>query len=209
MKTQEIFADLAETSRAAELRRFAGIFSGGKEEAVAARVKRVLSRWEADPTQPSYPAGLKRCLAAIGLGLSASGAKKQSSDLQIILTLFEGSATATVDSFVERVTAALAAPPNTAPRTNRTQAADHTLANDLANELARAALDAEAFAKVVDRLRDSKRVSTPTLAAAANRFLGNSKNYTGRKPAIDDIMNRQKQDVRSHARGRALDRIGV
>src|SRR5262245_22795657 len=100
MKTQEMFAalhafaELAEAGRAAELRKFAIICSGGKEEALAARVKRILSRLRTDPAQLSYPIGLKRCLAAIRSGLSATGAKKQSNDLEVVLSLFEGSETA-------------------------------------------------------------------------------------------------------------------
>lgn len=215
MKTQEMFttlrafAGLAEVGPAEELRRFAGAFSGGKQEAVAARVKRVLARWKADPPPQGHPASLKRALVAIEAGLSASGAKKQASDLQVVLSLFDGPGTATVDSFVAQITTVLVAAPSAKPRTSRAHVPDDVLADELAAELARTVLDESAFAKVVDRLRDAKRISTPTLATVANRFLGNSKTYKGRKSAIDDIVSRQKMDAWSHARNKALDRLGV
>jgi len=59
------------------------------------------------------------------------------------------------------------------------------------------------------RLNDANSVSTPTLGAVANRFLGNEKRYSGRKSAIADITKRQEQDARTHARGKALDRLPV
>lgn len=201
------FAELAEGERAEELRKFAGVFSPGKDEAVSARVKRVLSRC---PAQPAHPAGLRKSLVTIASGLSACSAKKQAGDFQAILSLFEGFGMAPVDSFVKQIVAALAAPSvKTSGRRKREQPADHVLAGQLADELAKAVLDPDAFERVVERLRDSKRVSTPTLGVVANRFLANSKSYSGRKAAIDDIIKRQKLDARSHARGKALDRIGV
>lgn len=209
-KTLVAFANLAEAGQAEELRRFARAFSGGKEEAVAARVKRVRARWKATPVERAHPPALKACLVAIGRGLSASGAKKPASDVEAVLSLFEGSATVSVDSFVQQVMAALSAPPVGGPqRGSREKTPDHALARQLVEELASAGLDSVAFARVADRLRDPKLVSTPTLGAVANLFLGNSKNYSGRKAPLDDIVSRQKQDARSHARSKALDRIGA
>jgi hypothetical protein len=142
--------------------------------------------------------------------LSASGATKPASDVEAVLSLFEGSATASVENFVEQITAALAVSPIAASRrSNREKAPDHTLARQLADELASVVLDPDAFARVVERLRNPKLVSTPTLGAVANLFLGNSKSYSGRKTALDDIIKRQKLDARSHARSKALERIGV
>jgi hypothetical protein len=211
MKTQEMFsalrafADVAEAGRAGELRTFATVFAGGKREAVAARIKRAGGRW---PAQQPHPAALKRSLIAIASGLSACGAKKQAADFEAILGLFQGGGTATVESFVEQIAVALT-PPAKPSRAKPVQMPDQALAVELAEQLANAALDPNAFEGVVKRLRDSKRVSTPTLGLVANRFLGNSKAYSGRKAAIDDIVTRQKLDARSHARGKALDRIGV
>jgi hypothetical protein len=216
MKTQEMFAtlaafaELAEGCRAQDLRAFAGIFRTGKEEMVAARVKRIASHWKTSSDPQNHPAALRKSLIAIEAGLTASGAKKQVADIATILSLFAGPGTSSLDSFIERITGALTAPPATKARPRTApQAPDQALASQLADELAAAVLDADAFEKVAERLRNSKLVSTPTLAAVANRFLGNTKSYKGRKSALDDIMNRQKQDARSYARGKALDRIGV
>ena len=82
-------------------------------------------------------------------------------------------------------------------------------ARELADDLTRTVLEPGLFDEVVERLRAAKTVNTPTLAVVANRFLGNSKPYTGRKGAIDDIVRRQKADAREHARSRALSRLGV
>lgn len=213
MKTQEMskalraFAELAEDVDAKELRRFASVFDTGKNESVSARIKRALSRW---PAQQAHPTGLRKSLVVIASGLSACGANKQAADIQTILTLFDGRGTASVEGFVEAIATALTPPPVKPSQTsNRGQSLDDALARELADELTNAVLDPGAFASVIERLRNSKLISTPTLAAVANQYLGNSKRYARRKAAIEDILKRQMLDVRSHARGKALDRIGV
>lgn len=204
------FSDLAEANQAEEIRSLATVFRGGKDEAVQARVKRVIKRWTADSERQAYPPSLKKSLAAIEAGLTASGVKTQVKDIATILWMFEGDDTSSVDSFVERINTALIAPPVRAPRTPRPKpVADLLLARKLADQLTGAALDSEAFSEVVSQLENSKLVGTPTLGAVANHFLGNSKAYRGRKTAIDEIKKRQKQDARFDARERAMDRIGV
>lgn len=215
MKTKEMsstlqaFAQLANADRSEELRKLAGIFSGGKDETVAARVKRIVKHRKSSPEPEGHPLTLRESLAVIAAGFSASGGK-QASDFAAMLSLFEGHTSTSVDVFLTRLTTALAAPQvATSARNKPKQAPDQRLVRELADELARAVLDSDVFSKVVERLRDNKVVSTPTLGAIANTFLSNNKNYSGRKPAIDDILKRQKQDARAQARGRALDRIGV
>lgn len=213
MKSQDMsnalraFATLVEGPKADEMTRFAAVFDGGKVEPVAARVKRILAAWNRASVQPTHPPGLKRDLALLEAGLVASGAKPQVMDFQAVLSLFGGAGIATIDAFVARVAEARDASPAKSGKPELPP--DREQARQLADELAAAVLDAKAFAGVVQRLEDSKFVSTPTLAVVANRFLGNAKTYKGRKPAINDIMKRHKDDLRSHARGKALDRIGV
>ena len=67
------FSPVADGRRTDELRVFASIFSGGKDETVAARLKRL-------PTSLDIPASLKASLAAIAAGLIAVGAKKQAAE---------------------------------------------------------------------------------------------------------------------------------
>ena len=204
------FCEVAEANRAEELRKFAEIFSGGKEETVQARVKRVLARWKADSAQASYPLTLRKNLAAIGSGLSACKAKQQTKDIDAILLMFEGSDTASVDSFIDRINAALAAPPVKAPGPKKPKpVADPALARELADELARTVRDPGAFSIVVDRLEDRKLVPTPTLHAIGHRFLGNDKSYKGRKPVIEDITKRQMIEASIHAEDKAFERIAV
>src|SRR5262245_35167857 len=110
MKSREMsaalaaFSPLAEGRRIDELRTFASIFSGGKEETVAARLKRI-------PSEPGLPPSLKESLKAIWAGLTATGAKKQADDLKAILTKFNGRFDGTLDAMVAQVTAALTSPP--------------------------------------------------------------------------------------------------
>jgi hypothetical protein len=199
--TLEAFAALASVDRASDLRKLAGIFNKGIEETVAARVKRISRALNARPECRNYPMTLKESLTTIASGFAASNAK-QASDFEAIKSLFEGSkGGVSVDEFVSRINEALAAMPQAAG-IMQARPADQRLVSRFAEELARAAFDPNSFSKVVDRLRDDT-VSTPTLAAIANRFVGNDKRYKGRKPAIDDILRRQRQDARARARDRA------
>lgn len=216
--TLEAFADLAAPERIDELRKFANLFKDGKAETVAARVKRIQNRVDLAPAPRTYPASLRKSLAAIDAGLEASGAKKQADDIKVILGIFEGSSTGTVDGFIEWICVALAPPQTTkapigrkaaAPRQKSEPSVDEALARRLADELTRTVLDPDAFSKVVDQLNDKKLVSTPTLVATANRFLGNQKSYKGRKPVLDDIMRRHKEDIQFEMTERALSKIGV
>jgi hypothetical protein len=215
MRTTELssalraFAELATSERAEELRKFASVFDGGAEETVAARVKRLAKGLGLRAGYQS-PAGLRDSLAAIAKGLGASKAK-QVGDFESIMSLFKACDTSVpIDEFVSQLKEALvASQARPLRRGAQTQPPDTRLAAELADELARAVLDASAFSKVIDRLTDAGSVSTPTLSAIANKFLGKEKHYSGRKTAIDEIVKRHKQDLRAHARGKALERLGV
>lgn len=197
--TMAAFAELAEIGQANELRRFADIFRSGKEETIVARLKK-LSR----PT--GHPANLRANLEAIRTGLKAAGAAKQATSIAAVLGIFSGKGDGTVDTFLEQITIPPASKKRVAPPPPEP---DHRLARELADALTSVVLDTSAFNEIVRRLRATKLVNTPTLAVVANHFLGNSKPYTGRKAAIDDIVTRQKADARENARGRALNRLGV
>lgn len=216
MKTTEMsstlkaFAALATADRAEELRKLASIFDSGDDETVTVRVKRIAKGLNARTECLRYPSGLKESLARIAAGFSASKAK-QAGDFEAIISLFKGADTgSSADDFVMRINQAIVASEARTPRrATQPQLPDERLATELANELARTLLDPTAFSKVMARLHDATNVSTPTLGAVANRFLENSKRYSGRKSAIADITKRQEQDARTHARGKALDRIPV
>lgn len=206
-KSLRAFARLLDGRRGEEMARFATVFEGGKAEPVAARVKRILASWKRDNVQPNAPAGLKRDLAAVEAGLAASGAKSQAKVVQIALSLFNGREGGHANTFVAQVVEARDAA--IAKAEKPALQPDQELARRLTDELTIAVLDEAAFAKIVKRLDDKKMVSTMTLALIANRFLGNSRVYKNRKPAMTDILQRHKDDLRSYARGKALDRIGV
>src|SRR5215510_9717431 len=104
MKTQELaaaltaFANLAEGARADELRRFAAVFSGGKEETVASRMKKI-------PFVKGHPAMLKASLETIRAGFVAAGATKQATAMGTVLSVFQGSSGATIDAFIAEIMA--------------------------------------------------------------------------------------------------------
>ena len=203
MKTRQLaaaliaVAHLAESARADELRRFATVFSSGKDETVASRMRKM-------SCTKRHPAMLKASLETIRAGFVAAGATKQATTLGAVLSVFQGPSDATIDAFI----AELMAPPPQKAQPLPPQP-DHKLANELAEELRRTVVDKGSFNEVVKRLRAAKSVNTPTLAIIANRFLGNNRLYTGRKDAIDDIIKRQKLDAREFARSQALSRLGV
>lgn len=197
--TLEAFARLANTERSAELREFAEVFSAGKDETTSARAKKL-------QCPSGHPAQLKASLEAVRSGFLASGATKQATAIGTVLGVFLGPGDATIESFVAQVTAP--PPPKKKSSSSKTEP-DYALARELADDLTRTVLEPGLFDEVVERLRAAKTVNTPTLAVVANCFLGNSKPYTGRKGAIDDIVRRQKADAREHARSRALSRLGV
>jgi hypothetical protein len=216
MKTTEMsstlkaFAALVRAERAEELRKFAGTFDSGNDETVAARVKRIAKGLNARTQRLRYPSSLKDSLSGLAAGFSASKAK-QAGDFEAIISLFKGAETgASADEFVMQINEAIEASRARTPRRPaQPQLPNERLVTELANELARTVLDPPAFSKVMARLHDADSVSTPTLGAVANHFLGNNKSYSGRKSAIADISKRQEQDARAHARGKALDRIPV
>jgi hypothetical protein len=197
--TLKAFAALAGDGADDDLRSLAEAFGSGKEETVAARVK----KWS---RATGYPARLKASLVAIQEGLTVSGAAKQAADIGFVLGVFAGAADTSTATFIAEITAP---PPDKKRASPAPQKADDVLARKLADDLTRTVFDTDAFKEVVTYLRDKKQVNTPTLSIIANRFLGNDKSYTGRKEPLDDIVKRQKADAREHARGKALNRIGV
>src|SRR5262245_15179419 len=205
MKTQDFagiltaLARLVDEGRGGDLRKLASVLSDGKVETTAARVKKM-------QRAAGHPAGLKVSLEAIQAAFKGAGAAKQATSIGVVLSVFAGRADTPVDAFIAEITA-------TPPQKPRTKLAppepDHRLGKEIVEQLRRTVLDTGSFNEVIDRLRTAKTVNTPTLGIIANRFLGNSKSYAGRKAAIDDIVKRQKADAREHARNQALSRIGV
>jgi hypothetical protein len=206
-KSLRAFARLLTGHRAEHLARFAQVFEGGKSEPAAARAKRILAVWKRSGAAPGHPQVLKHDLQAVEAALAVSGARTQAKAYQAVLSLFAGREGASLDDFVGRALEARDAPP---PSKKKAEGlADHDLARRLADELTATVLDPPAFGAVVSRLEDGKLVSTATLGVVANYFLNNTKSYKGRKAAIAEIKRRHRDDLRSHARSKALDRLGV
>jgi hypothetical protein len=205
MKTRQLavtlgsLAAVADTTRGDQLRALARLFGDGADETVAARIKKF-------SPATAYPDALRACLASLLSAFRAAGAAKQAADIQALLKVFVGNSGASVDEFIHEISIPR---PKAKRSTSVASSPNLTLAGELADELSRTVLDEDAFSDVVRRLKVAKTVNTATLAAVANRFLGTSKRYTGRKAAVDDILQRHTADVREQARGRALSRVGV
>lgn len=216
MKTTEMsstlkaFAALASAGRADELVKLASTFDAGTDETVAARVKRIVRGLRTQTGRLRYPPGVKESLTRIAAGFSASKAK-QASDFQALVSLFEGAeAGASIDDFVTAINKAVVdSQTRSTVRSSQPQAPNERLASELADELTRTVLDPVAFSRVMDKLRNAEIVSTATLGVIANRFLRNSKPYSGRKSAMAEITERQEQDARNHARTKGLEHIPV
>ncbi len=196
------FSRVTDGDRTSELREFASIFGGGKDETVTARLKRL-------PAALGIPATLRNSLTAIEAGLIAVDARKQAACVSAVLAKFGNSANILLVDIVSQSRAALESP---SPRTPRARAKgasaqpDQMLAKQLADDLTRAVLDTHEFAKLLKQLEDARQVTTPTLVLIGNRFLGNSKSYKGRKAVIADIMKRQGEDMLDNSRRAALRR---
>jgi hypothetical protein len=182
-RTLTALAELADFRRSDGLYRLASFFENGKTETIPARLKRMRPA-------TSHPSDLRRSLEIIRSGLLAAGAKKQASLIAAVLTLFTGSGGATLDRFLEEISA----PPDKSHlAAERSKTADHQLARRIADMLNQSSLDASSFQDILTQLRSPHLVNTPTLALIANRYLGNDCFYRDRKKAIDAIIRHHLQ----------------
>lgn len=171
------FAGIADFDRSQELHRFAAFFDRGRNETVAARLKR------AAPSA-HYPLGLKQSLEAIESGLRLCGAIKPSGELAHIQTLFGGRANGSLDDFFSEISA----PPRITDVTaRRFKTADLNLAKRLSSDLAIAADNTDSFRTRLAELESSTPAGTATWTLVANQFIGNRRVYRDRKTAVRAI----------------------
>jgi len=201
-QTLKAFAAMFASGTDGGLEKLASVFSQGVDETLAARAK----TWS---KAAGHPAVLRSHLEAIQTALGAAGAAKQAAAIGTLLKTFSGPGNLAVDEFISQITAPKASARPNARRSAAPPQIDEALARKLADELAKAVLDTRSFEQILHRLDDGKFINTPTLASVANRFLGNTKTYSGRKAPIEEIVRRQKADVREYATGKALSRVGV
>jgi hypothetical protein len=171
------FASIAEFDRSQELHRFAAFLERGRNETIAARLKR---------STPSthYLHRLKESLEAIEIGLRAAGAIKPSIALSVIQRLFAGQHGATVDSFLAEV---LVPPQQPNANIRRFKSANASLAKSMCADLVATANDAQAFDACLAALASSAPAGTATWTLVANQFIGNRRAYRDRKAAIRAI----------------------
>ena len=93
------------------------------------------------------------------------------------------------------------------PRVSKANEIASGIADRFAADLVEAQRDRDRFPKLHQQLKDNKRVNTATLHHIAHVFLGNSKAYSGRKQALDDILRRHHDALRIAEQDRMLDRL--
>lgn len=173
------FAAIADFDRSYELHRLAVVLERGRDETIAARVKRMSL-----PEQ--YPGRLKETLDAIAAGLHASGAVKASSSVRELLKIFTGRPGASVDDFC----AAICLPPaQQGVGARRFKSQNAALANDICSELAPYIDDADVFRIRLDALIAATPAGIATWTLVANRLVGNNRTYRDRKSAVRAILN--------------------
>jgi hypothetical protein len=97
--------------------------------------------------------------------------------------------------------------PEKAHRTNNTNAIAPGVAEQFAADLVEAQQDRDRFPKLLQQLKDSKRINTATLHRIAHVFLGKKEPYSGRKQALEDIIQRHHDALRIAEQDRMLDRL--
>lgn len=204
----ESFSNLANGDAAEELYQLASIFAEGKDETVAARIKRIKAQ-RANSEIENHPSQLKKNITTIRSGLSASGAKTATTDMDLILSLFTGPNTSSANNFIEKIKTDLAAPPVKTLKKSTPKPADPILTNQFSSELTNAVNLPENFTRIYAHLSNAKLVLTPTLHAIANLYLGNKKKYKGRKNAIEEIKKHFEREVRIRAEDKAFGKIAV
>ncbi|WP_423414658.1 hypothetical protein RLW55_15495 [Hyphomicrobium sp. B1] len=173
------FAAIADFDRSYELHRLAAVLDRGRDETIAARVKRM------SPSE-QYPGRLKETLDTIAVGLHASGAVKASSSVRELLKIFTGRPGASVDDFCTSICLP-PAPQGVGARRFKSQNA--ALANDICSELAPYIDDAEVFRIRLDALIAARPAGIATWTLVANRLVGNNRTYRDRKSAVRAIFN--------------------
>lgn len=178
-KALRAFAMITDFERSQELHHFAALVDRGRDETIAARVKRMTPSVQ-------HPARLKETLEAVAVGLRAMGAIKPSATIHELLKLFAGRPGASVDDFCVAV---CLLPPPLLGSMRRFKAANAAAANDICSKLARLVDDPGAFHAGLHAVAASSPAGTATWTLVANRLIGINRTYRDRKSAIRAICN--------------------
>lgn len=182
------FAGIADFDRSQDLHRLAAFFDRGRNETVAARLKR------AAPSE-HYPLRLKQSLEALEAGLRLCGAIKPSGELAHIQILFSGRPNGSLEDFFSEIST----PPRMTDITaRRFKKADLNLAKNLSSNLAIAAGNTDSFRTRLAELESSTPAGTATWTLVANQFIGNRKIYRDRKTAVRAIQRHFEDFLLQH-----------
>lgn len=172
-------AAIADFDRSYEMHRLAAVLDRGRDETIAARVKRM------SPAD-QHPNRLKETLEAIAAGLRATGAARASTAIRELLKVFTGRPGGAVDDFCAAI--CLPAPPQ-GVGARRFKSQNAALANDICSDLTPYIDDAEAFRGHLEALAVATPAGIATWTLVANRLVGNNRTYRDRKSAIKAILN--------------------
>ena len=173
------FAIITDFQRSQELHRLAALIDRGRDETIAARVKRMTPSVQ-------YPARLKETLEALAVGLRVTGAVKPSANIHELLKLFAGRSGASLDDFCAAI-CLLPTPLKGSKRRFKTANAD--VANDICSKLAPLVDDPDAFRTCLEAVAVSSPAGTATWTLVASLIVGFNRSYRDRKSAIRAISN--------------------
>jgi hypothetical protein len=215
MKSEQLSASLHAYARllhqagcvhgAHDLDALATVFDRGRDQTVAAIVKKVLRGRTLAGHVARHPALLKALLEHIASASEAAGATTVARDYEAAISLFTGSEGSSAGAFAEAAINSLVAAHGPA----QPPPLDHALITGFADRLAAASSDNAKFDAVVAELKTPRKFSNATLAAIANTYLGVERTYKSKSEILKAITTRQLQDAIQSSRDRRIVKIAV
>lgn len=188
-----------------DLDALATVFDRGRDQTVAAIVKKILRGHTSAGHVAKHPALLKALLEHIASASKAAGATTVARDYESAISLFTGSEGASARAFAEAAINSLVAADAPAPPLPL----DQELIRDFARRLVAASSDNAEFDAVVAELRAPRKFANATLAAIANAYLGTERSYKSKSEILKAIATHQLQDAIQSSRDRRIVKIAV
>jgi hypothetical protein len=215
MKSEQLSASLSAYARllhqagcvqgAHDLDALATVFDRGRDQTVAAIVRKILRGRTLAGQVAKHPALLRALLGHIASASKVAGATTVARDYEAAISLFTGSEGASARAFADAAInslEALHAPAQPPPL-------DQTLIRGFADRLTAAGSDNAEFDAIVAELKVPRRFSNAILAAIANAYLGSERTYKNKSEILKAITNRQLQDAIQGSRDRRIVKIAV
>lgn len=140
------------------------------------------------------PSALRHTLRTLSSLVKNVGTKNAWNEIDRLANLLPPDADCSLNDFLADLDALAKRP--SAKRKVAAKTANEDLAKQLASELDRAKKDAGQFPKLLEKLKNSKVINTPTLRRIGEIFLPRQKFAKGRKPVLDAILTRHHDELR-------------